>query len=186
MTSLSNGDVDRLITELQHGGECRKRAVTQLYTAFAVKIIRFLKTRGMSETEAEDTLHDIFIAFIDRANSFTPIGQGRGWIWTVVRSKLADRYRSAEKTTSSIDGDDWGFSAENYDEDRLKACIEGQMSVFSRDNPEGAQALSWVMDDELDLRTVAGLLGRSYGATREFMSQIKRKLRVYIDDCLAN
>jgi RNA polymerase sigma-70 factor (ECF subfamily) len=60
------------------------------------------------------------------------------------------------------------------------------MSVFSRDNPEAAQALSWVMDDELDLRSVASLLGRSYGATREFMSQIKHKLRLYIDSCLSN
>lgn len=186
MTSLSNRDVDRLITELQRGGERRKFAVTQLYTAFAEKIIQFLKLRGIADSEVEDILHDIFIAFIDRANSFSPIGQGRGWIWTVVRSKLADRYRSTEKAPSTADGEDWFFDDESYDEDRLKACIEGQMSVFSRENPEGAQALSWVMDDELDLRTVAGLLGRSYGATREFMSQIKRKLWVYIDSCLAN
>tara|TARA_R110002050_G_scaffold223727_1_gene359638 strand:- start:40 stop:600 length:561 start_codon:yes stop_codon:yes gene_type:complete len=186
MTSISNGDVDHLITELQCGGERRKLAVTQLYTEFADKIIKFLKLRGIADAEAEDILHDIFIAFIERANSFTPIGQGRGWIWTVVRSKLADRYRSAEKTTSIIDGDDWLFDEESYDEDRLKACIEGQMSVFSRDNPEAAQALSWVMDDELDLRSVASLLGRSYGATREFMSQIKHKLRLYIDSCLSN
>lgn len=186
MTSLSNTDVDRLITELQLGGECRKLAVTQLYIAFAEKIIRFLKIRGIADVEAEDVLHDIFIAFIDRATSFTPIGQGRGWVWTVVRSKLADRYRSTEKATSYVDGDDWLFDEESYDEDRLKACIEGQMSVFTRDNPEGAQALSWVMDDELDLRTVADLLGRSYGATREFMSQIKHKLRTYIDICLAS
>ena len=185
MTSLSNADVDRLITDLQIGGECRKRAVTELYNAFSQKIIHFLKLRGVADTEVEDALHDIFITFIERANSFAPIGQGRGWMWAVVRSKLADRYRSAEKTLPYVD-DDWAFDNESYDEDRLKACIEGQMSVFTRDNPEAAMALSWVMDDELDLRTVADLLGRSYGATREFMSQVKYKLRLYINNCLSN
>ena len=49
MTSLSNGDVDHLITELQCGGERRKLAVTQLYTEFADKIIKFLKLRGIAD-----------------------------------------------------------------------------------------------------------------------------------------
>jgi RNA polymerase sigma factor (sigma-70 family) len=196
MTSLSNADVDKLITQLKSGGENRKHAVTQLYTAFAQKIIQFLKLRGVPDAEAEDVLHDIFISFIARAESFTPIGQGRGWVWTVVRSKLADRYRRVENTPqySSSDGEfldsstkytDY-FETGSYDEDRLKACIEGQMSAFTRDHPEGAQALSWVMDDDLDLRSISELLGRSYGATREFMSQIRSKLKVYIDSCLAD
>ena len=191
MTSLSNADVDALIIDLQQGGDTRKRAVTQLYIAFAQKMTQFLKLRGVPLHEAEDVLHDIFISLIARADNFTAMGQGRGWVWAVVRSKLADRYRSTDKAVEYVDGDDAVLDAghyynDSYDEDRLKACIEGQMSAFSRDHPDGAQALSWVMDDELDLRAVSELLGRSYGATREFMSQIKRKLRVYIEKCLTN
>ena len=191
MTSLSNADVDALIIDLQYDGDTRKRAVTQLYIAFAQKVTQFLKLRGVPSHEAEDVLHDIFISLIARADKFTAMGQGRGWVWSVVRSKLADRYRSSDKATEYVDGNDAVFDAghyenDSYDESRLQACIEGQMSAFSRDHPDGAQALSWVMDDELDLRAVSELLGRSYGATREFMSQVKRKLRVYIEKCLTS
>ncbi|WP_269620512.1 RNA polymerase sigma factor [Zhongshania sp. BJYM1] len=201
MTSLSNVEVDSLIIDLQCGGEARKRAVTQLYIAFATKITQFLTLRGVPFHEAEDVLHEIFISLIARAGSFTPMGQGRGWVWTVVRSKLADRYRSSQKMGSHSAGDDVvsnsnsvnsdfhvieNYGEEGYDEDRLKSCIEGQMAAFTRDHPEGAQALSWVMDDDLDLRSISELLGRSYGATREFMSQIRSKLKVYIDSCLAD
>lgn len=184
MPEMNNAEVDALIVDLQAGGQRRKHAVTQLYTAFSAKFTRFLQLRGVPESESEDLMHDIFLAFIARCDGFTPSGMGRGWLWSVVRSKLADRYRQANKENVEVYDDSWEIEAGSYDEARLKACIEGQMSAFSRDYPEGAQALAWVIDDELDLRSVSELLGRSYGATREFMSQIRSRLRGYIDPCL--
>ncbi|WP_320838663.1 sigma-70 family RNA polymerase sigma factor [Zhongshania sp.] len=181
---MNNAEVDALIVDLQAGGAQRKHAVTQLYTEFSGKFTRFLQLRGVPESESEDLMHDIFLAFIKRCDGFTPSGQGRGWLWSVVRSKLADRYRQASKENTETYDDNWEIESGSYDEARLQACIAGQMSVFTRDYPEGAQALSWVIDDELDLRSVAELLGRSYGATREFMSQIRSRLRAYIDRCL--
>lgn len=181
---MNNTEVDALILHLQAGGERRKRAVTQLYTVFSGKIMSFLQLRGVPENESEDLLHDIFLAFIARCDGFTASGQGRGWIWSVVRSKLADRYRQTVKMSDQAYDDNWLVESESYDEARLKACVEGQMSAFSRDYTEGAQALSWVLEDGLDLRAVSEQLGRSYGATREFMRQIRSRLRSYIEPCL--
>ncbi len=181
---MTNLEVDALIIDLQAGGARRKNAVTQLYTVFAERFKRFLQIRGVPESESEDLMHDIFLAFIARCDSFKASGQGRGWLWAVVRSKLVDRYRQALKESNDVYDDSWDSDFGSYDEARLKACIAGQMSVFTRDYPEGAQALAWVIDDELDLRSVAQLLGRSYGATREFMSQVRSRLRSYIDLCL--
>ena len=181
---MNNVEVDALIVDLQAGGARRKHAVTQLYTSFSGKFKRFLQVRGVPESESEDLMHDIFLAFIARCDGFTPSGKGRGWLWAVVRSKLADRYRQVNKETNDAYDDNWELEFGSYDEARLKACIAGQMSAFSRDYPEGSLALAWVIDDELDLRSVAELLGRSYGATREFMSQVRSRLRAYIDSCL--
>jgi RNA polymerase sigma-70 factor (ECF subfamily) len=181
---MNNAEVDALIVNLQYGGERRKRAVSQLYMAFSGKISQFLQLRGVPASESEDLLHDIFIALIARCDGFSPCGQGRGWIWSVVRSKLADRYRKVMKMSDEAFDDNWLVESDSFDEARLTACVAGQMSAFSRDYAEGAQALSWVLDDGLDLRAVSELLGRSYGATREFMRQVRYRLRAYIEPCL--
>ncbi|WP_373096485.1 hypothetical protein, partial [Zhongshania sp.] len=74
---MTNLEVDALIIDLQAGGVRRKNAVTQLYTVFAEKFKRFLQIRGVPESESEDLMHDIFLAFIARCDSFKASGQGR-------------------------------------------------------------------------------------------------------------
>lgn len=185
MTELSNSEVDALLLDLQHGGEARKAAVSALFNAFALPIRRFFTLRGVAPADAEDLLQEVFIALITRSHSFTAKGQGRGWLWSVVRSRLADLHRATSPAMTTELDDDWLIDEQGFDQARLGACIEGQMAQFSRDYPEGAQALAWVTTDGMDLKTVAGMLERSYGATREFMRQVRARLRQYIDPCLA-
>ncbi|CAA0102281.1 Uncharacterised protein [Zhongshania aliphaticivorans] len=184
--ALSNVEVDALIVAMQSAGPNRKAAVAKLYLEFSAKIQLYLTIRGIKDSEAEDLMHEIFIALIRRSSSFTPCGKGRGWLWAVTRSMLTDKQRSTPKVALSEFDDNLAFSSADIDEARLKACIEGQMHQFTRTEPESTFALSLVMDDHLELSAVADILGRSYGATREFMRQCKIKLNRYIQDCLTS
>lgn len=57
--------------------------------------------------------------------------------------------------------------------------------AFAAAHPEHATALRWVVEDGLDNAALEQLLGRSPGATREFISQCRKKARPYFADWYA-
>jgi DNA-directed RNA polymerase specialized sigma24 family protein len=55
------------------------------------------------------------------------------------------------------------------------------MRLFRRDHPQAAAAIAWVAEDGLSIDELSALLGRSRGATRQFLSQSRKKARIYLD-----
>ena len=49
---------------------------------------------------------------------------------------------------------------------------------------EAGQAIVWAAVDGLKSTQIAELIGRSAGATREFLSQTRKRLREYLEPCL--
>lgn len=49
---------------------------------------------------------------------------------------------------------------------------------FAAAHPLAANVIRWVAEDDLDLPEIAQLLGRTPGATREFVSQCRKKARL--------
>ena len=56
-------------------------------------------------------------------------------------------------------------------------CVHGQLARFSEAYPEACQAIVWAAVDGLKSAQIAELIGRSAGATREFLSQTRKRLR---------
>lgn len=53
---------------------------------------------------------------------------------------------------------------------------------FQQDDPLHANVMAWVVEDGLSIEDIAQLLGRTPGATREFVSQCRKRARVYLAD----
>ena len=65
-------------------------------------------------------------------------------------------------------------------ERQIDAVFQRGFASFTQAHPEHATVLRWVVEDGLDSSAVAALLGRSPGATREFISQCRKKARPYL------
>ena len=61
----------------------------------------------------------------------------------------------------------------------LEAVYRDCAERFARDHPAAAAVIRWVAEDDLDLEQVAALLQRTPGATREYVSQCRKKARHY-------
>ena len=48
-----------------------------------------------------------------------------------------------------------------------------------------ANVLAWVVEDGLSMDDIAGLLDRTPGATREFVSQCRKRARIHLADWYA-
>ena len=68
---------------------------------------------------------------------------------------------------------------------QLAACFERCWDKFIESSPEHALVISWIAEDNLTHEQIAALLGRSPGATREFISQCRKRARLYLADWYA-
>ena len=51
---------------------------------------------------------------------------------------------------------------------------------FQQEDPLHANVMAWVVEDGLSIEDIAQLLERTPGATREFVSQCRKRARVYL------
>lgn len=76
--------------------------------------------------QAEDVLHDAFLSIWQRADSFNPArGEGRGWIYSVVRNAALNMVRSGARQVS-LDED----AAEAVDDQAAMAAYAGSADPF--------------------------------------------------------
>jgi hypothetical protein len=64
-------------------------------------------------------------------------------------------------------------------ERQIEAVFRRCFVQFAAAHPEHATVLRWVVEDGLDNAAIEALLERSPGATREFISQCRKKARPY-------
>lgn len=62
---------------------------------------------------------------------------------------------------------------------QLEALYRTCAERFARDQPMAAAVIRWVAEDDLDPDQIAALLQRTPGATREYISQCRKKARHY-------
>jgi len=65
---------------------------------------------------------------------------------------------------------------------QLEALYRDCAERFARDQPMAAAVIRWVAEDDLDQEQIAALLQRTPGATREYISQCRKKARHYFRD----
>jgi len=145
---------------------------------------------------AEDVVQESLIKVWQRCATFRGPGDPHAWVRQIVRNTLLDRLRVRRPETSlqADDGDlvpeaaaavaalslasDTGPEAEikaRQSEQTFRQCF----AQFHAAHPQHATVLRWVAEDGLDNVEVEQLLGRTPGATREFLSQCRKKAKPF-------
>ena len=163
----------------------RRQACVLLHRRYAQRFMAFLQQRGHDQASAEDAVQEAFIRIIQRAEGFRAQGQGRAWIWRVARSAWLDEWRKQQARPQWLDVPQ--AEAVSPDVAQLsdyQDCVHGQLQRFAQAWPEAGEAVIWAAADGLKTEQIAQLLGRSAGATRQFLSQARKRLREYMEPCL--
>lgn len=191
-----------LLAELVAGDGRTQQALRALYAYYAPRFRGYFRRRGASDADAEDLCQEAFVKIMRSVGpalaSERGIGAPRAWLWQVARSALLDYVgkqqrlaggdpangapaNGAPANDSSEVASDWaGFDMagdELADQADLGDCVRRQFAQFAKGSPEAAQAISWAVVEGFTAAEIASLLGRSPAATREFLSQVRKKLR---------
>lgn len=147
---------------------------------------------------ARDLVQETFIKVWQRCALFRGESELLPWIEAILRNGLLDHLRKSNREVP-FDAED-AMNAElaarvaelsmleiaRPDDDlrreQVAHCFQRCWQRFEAEAPRHAAVIAWIAADGLSHEAIAELLDRSPGATREFISQCRKRARVYLAD----
>lgn len=151
------------------------------------------------EERVRDLVQDVLIKVWQKCATFRGDSELFPWIKQVLRHRALDELDREPLQTALHDPQGQPLAEvetalrqmsdepDNAPEARAQqaqydAIYQRCMQRFIQEQPLAAQVLQWVVEDGLRPADIAVLLKRSPGATREFISQCRKKARIYLAD----
>jgi RNA polymerase sigma-70 factor (ECF subfamily) len=181
---------------------CREggAAIAQALRALDREFFGLLHARALrvmrDADAARDQVQDTFIKVWQRCASFQGESELLPWIEAILRNGMLDWLRRAGREVPFDDGAAMNTEiaariaelserdvATPHDEARraqLADCFRRCWQEFERAAPRHAAVITWIVQDGLSHEQIAALLDRSPGATREFISQCRKRARVHL------
>ena len=181
------------INLIREGGRKREEGVSLLFRAYATELRRFFAFQCGSRADADDLVQETFVKIVRSIDSYRGDASLQSWIWAVARNRLTDYFRyKGIRPTENLDDDGWEqleqlsphmqVTEQAMEGDSIEDCVHQQFAEFAKASPNGAYALTLQMEGH-DIRFIAGVLKRSEGATREFLSQCRKKIESFLLPC---
>ncbi len=146
---------------------------------------------------ARDLLQETLLKVWRACASFRGDSELYPWLAGILRRAAIDRLRRQrpEVAIDDLAGGAEGLLAAGNGIDQASANPQHQAETqqsrevfarcaerFSAEQPQAAEVIRWIVEDGLAPADIAALIGRSPGATREYLSQCRKKARHYFAD----
>ena len=90
-----------------------KKNISEVFTAYSERLLKFIRTRVSLIEDAEDILQDTFYQFARIDNMINPVENLASFLYTTARNKIIDHYRKKKELQLpeyySEDDDDYIF-----------------------------------------------------------------------------
>ena len=180
----------------REGGAAIEQALRLLDRSY-YRILFRDSLRGLNDPEsARDLVQDTFIKVWLRCATFQGDSELLPWVKAILRHGLLDRLRKSVCEVALESGDDQSRETElrvtELSEDtiprpdteaaraQLDECFKRCWRRFEVASPSHALVIAWIVEDGLTHKEIGELLGRTPGATREFISQCRKRARLYL------
>jgi RNA polymerase sigma factor (sigma-70 family) len=187
-----------LLKIIAKAGNDSGKALEELFRMFASRMRSFFKKHRISDEDASDLLQETFIKIHRSAYQFNGDSKASTWLWTIARNCMLDQIRG-KKDHVSLDSDTQGealdidallgaqaLSASQQDLSRdedIRDCVSRHFGHFARESPDRAATIQLAVIEGWSMDELATYLKRSPAATREYLSQCRKKLRDYLLPC---
>jgi RNA polymerase sigma factor (sigma-70 family) len=186
-------DDQNSLSLIRQGGKMRDQAVNELYRKYAAHFRKFFLYQGLNSSDAEDIVQETFINIIRKCETYRGDSPLAAWLWKVARNCMTDHFRrSKARPSENLDDDGWealeheSEALRTYDSPpasgSLEECVDKGFAEFAKNFSERAHVLSLVMEG-FDTAHIAATIQRTSGATREFISQSRKRIEEFLRPC---
>ena len=168
-----------------------------LFQRYRMPLLRFCAASGLVAADAEEVVQDTYMKMLRHADSFRGEAKVSTWLHQISRNLCIDRLRQS-RPEMLVDEEAWAVIEGNCAVDpsvaefaehgvrhSLQECFDRAFASFQAQHPAAAQALSGVVHLGWGIAELAQTLGRTEGATREYLSQCRKKIKVFVEPCHA-
>ena len=194
---------EEIIKELAAGGSRQSAALRRLYMDKGKEFGRFFVRKGLDRVDADDVLQETFLKILKQAQNYKGEGvsenHANAWMWQIARNALADHFRQ-KPPEDGLDEDEWRRVEEvnsknpaepnplwvhnGLDESRqAEDCVQRGLALFSQKEPDRAYAIELLVEGVAG-NEIADRIGRSYAATSQYLTECRKALAPFIQDCL--
>ena len=154
---------------------------------FRKEFIKFAIKKGIDYEDAQDLVQKFTIdKLCMRSNSIKNIEFARTWMYSVLNNMVNDQGRILKKTREvplDEERDQSQLSKIMEEKSQTRSgCIQEQLAKFREAEPKRAEVIELLLK-EFNTEEIRLIIGRSYGATRQFMSQCRKKFKPFIEIC---
>jgi RNA polymerase sigma-70 factor (ECF subfamily) len=183
----------------REGGQSMEQALRALDRSFFALLFRECMRSVRDRDLARDLVQETFVKVWQRCATFQGESELLPWIRAIQRRSILDWLRKPRREVP-IDAANGEPSPEAQarivelstqhvatptDERRsaeLQQCFERCWERFERAAPAHAAVMAWIVEDGLSHSEIGTLLGRTPGATREFISQCRKRARQHFSE----
>ncbi len=186
-------DAQAFLDALRLGGPVAEQATVQMVRHYRPLLRAQLFHAGVQADDIEDLLNEILFKLVMHAGEVRAPEAFHSWARTVARNETSAHWRRQARQPASppaaADDEERGLDwlAQLPDpassDPLLSRCLHGQLGRFKDEQPRRYHCIELITLGH-DAREIAELIGRSYGATRQFMSECCAALLGYFKPCL--
>ncbi len=180
----------------REGGTAIEQALRRLDREFFAVLFARARRIIRDADAARDLVQDAFIKVWQRCATYQGTSELLPWIEAILRHGVLDALRRSGREVAFDEDDELNARlaahvAELSQQDiatpddelrrtQVAECFQKCWEKFEAAAPSHAAVISWIAADGLSHEEIAELLDRSPGATREFISQCRKRARVHL------
>jgi RNA polymerase sigma-70 factor (ECF subfamily) len=200
-TAEWNLDKTVFMQACREGGERIEGALRSLDRSYFAVLYRDCLRAVRDPDMARDLVQDAFIKVWQRCASFRGESELLPWVRSIMRRTILDRVRQplrevpleneadpageVMRRVAELSATQVPMPEDAMRQRQLAECFKRGWQEFVHAAPEHALVISWIADDGMSHEEVASLLGRTPGATREFISQCRKRARIHLAEWYA-
>lgn len=168
--------IDKLIKECQKNN---RKAQSKLFHLYKDKLFALCLKYCKNSAEAEDNLHDSFIAIFNKINQYNFKGSFEGWMKRITINKAIDRYKKETLLTITINEELLGETL--IDNNDLLNLSLDELLAYIQELPNRYRLVFSLYElDDYSHREIAKMLTISEGTSKSNLHRAKVLLKTRI------
>ncbi len=159
------------------------QAISYLYDELAQKYLGHLYKRGVSNADAEDIIQNVFLKIANKPKLIAKANQIRPYLWRMFFNSFNEYLREQSTIKEySLENDQLEEILSTYtvNDLLLENCLGEAISALRKRSYDEALIIELSVLNGWSLKDVAVFMDKTYGATREYVSQARKKLQELI------
>jgi RNA polymerase sigma-70 factor (ECF subfamily) len=156
----------------------------QVWEAFHVPLLRFIRKRIPDEATSEDILQEVFLKIHQRIETLKEVKKLEGWVYQITRNAIIDYYRSRELPSLPLDVPEALELTEELPDDDVVSALFPSVRAMIRSLPEqDRQALILTEYQGLTQKELAERLSLSLSGAKSRVQRAREKLKQQLLQC---